>query len=238
VLKLPDMAAGLRVQMQDVGTARKSFEERLFALLEAEFVARGNRRSDRLVRCARIGSRRSFPDVDFRARRGLDESWFRTLVNADWIRGAQKLLITGPAGIGKTFLSGVIGVEATRANLSVGYWRMTDLLEELAEAERIGTFRQTRTKIGRHHLVVIDNWLSHSLTSTQAHSLSRLVEHLHESSAILVESLYPVEQWYDRLGDPASTESIIDRLKSSAHRLVLSGASMRTRECPGAASSS
>ena len=226
-LKLPHMAEALRLQLADPEHCWKSFEERFFAVAEAELVARGDQRAERLLRRARIGGRRTLIDVDFSICRDLDQSRFRTLSNCDWIRSGQKVLISGPTAVGKTFLAGVLGVEASRQNLSVTHWRFADLTEELTAACSSGGFKKVRDRIGRNKLVVIDNFLSLAPTRQEAELFGRLLDHLHEHSAVLVASLYPVDQWYEHLGHAAAAEAIVDRLRSGAHHLKLSGDSLR-----------
>jgi DNA replication protein DnaC len=226
-LKLPHMADALRLQLAEPEHCWKSFEERFFAIAEAELVARGDKRAERLLRRARIGGRRNLINVDFSIRRELDQSRFRTLANCDWIRARQKVLVTGPVAVGKTFLAGVLGVEAARQNLSVVHWRFADLVEELTQAADARAFKKTRDRIGRHKLVVIDNFLSISPNRQEAELFGRLLDHLDDHSAVLVASPYPVGQWYEQLGHAAAAEAIVDRLRSGAHHLVLSGDSLR-----------
>ena len=53
-------------------------------------------------------------DVDHRAARGLDRSLFQKLTSGEWIERHQDLLVTGPTGTGKTWLSCALGHRACR----------------------------------------------------------------------------------------------------------------------------
>ncbi len=67
-----------------------------------------------------------------RTPRGIDRALFQKLVADDWIERAEGLLITGPTGVGKSWIACALGHKACRDGKSVLYHRAPRLFEALA----------------------------------------------------------------------------------------------------------
>ena len=121
-LKLDGMAdAFAELQVQDA-TAELTHPEWLGLLVEREVASRNSRRFQTRMRAAKlrhIGA--AIEDVDFKTPRKLDRALFQQLATGRWIRDARNLLITGPCGVGKTWLACALGQRACRYNQTVIY---------------------------------------------------------------------------------------------------------------------
>ncbi len=121
-LGLHGMAKGY--QEIDANPEARSLEhaEWLGLLLEHEVTLRRHKRFETRARAARLRHPASVEDVGYRAQRGLDRASFLKLAACDWIRTKRNLLITGPCGVGKSWLSCALGHKACRQDLSVLYY--------------------------------------------------------------------------------------------------------------------
>ena len=67
------------------------------------------------------------PDVDYSQRRGLDKRVMLHLASCQWIRSHQNVLITGPTGVGKTYVARGLAHKACLENFRVrksrGCWK-------------------------------------------------------------------------------------------------------------------
>jgi len=63
------------------------------------------------------------------------------------------------------------------------------------------------------------------LTATR--DLLEILEDRHQRASTIVTSQLPVEQWCDAIGNPTLADAILDRLVHNAHRLTMTGESMR-----------
>ena len=105
-LRLAGMAQALERQLTQPTTHEDlSFEERLGLLLDAEALARENRRIERALRTAKLRFAASVHDIDYRHPRGLTKSRMASLIQGDWLHKHQGVLITGPTGTGKSWLA-------------------------------------------------------------------------------------------------------------------------------------
>ncbi len=227
-LRLDGMARAFEEQMAQPGCADLSFEERIAMIIDREVSCRDTKRVDRLLKYARLkNSGACLEDVDHRAGRGLDRKLLASLSGADWVRRHHNCLITGPTGSGKTWLACALGNSACRQGLSVQYVRLPRLFEELRIAHGDGSFGKRLAALAKTDLLLIDDW---GLAPPSAKERSDLLEVLDDRVAArstVITSQLPIEHWHDYLGEPTLADAILDRVLHSAHKLALTGESMR-----------
>jgi DNA replication protein DnaC len=226
-LKLTGMAEALEEQLAQPQTFDLAFEERLALLIEREQLHRDNRRLKRLLSAAKLRVNACVEDIDYRHPRGLQRSQMAPLANGDWLRRAQNLCLTGPTGCGKTWLACALGNQACRQGRSVRYLRLPRLLEQLRIAHGDGSWSRLMGQLARTELLILDDWGLHKLNAAQRNDLMELIEDRHGQRATLIASQWPVETWHELIGEATLADAILDRLLHNAHRLALSGESMR-----------
>jgi DNA replication protein DnaC len=227
-LKLTGMAAALEAQRAVPDMATLSFEERLALLLEQEKAAREDRRLTRLLQLARLRENACVEDINFRVARGLDRGLVLRLAGGEWIRRHEVVLITGATGTGKTWLACALGHQACRQGHRVRYLRLPRLLgEDLVKARADGSYGKLLQQLGRAELLILDDWGLAPLGDRERRDLLELVEDRVGRRATLVTSQLPVEHWHEQIGNATFGDAILDRLVHHAHRITLTGGSLR-----------
>ena len=226
-LKLNGMLEALEQQKAQPQTHDLAFEERLALLVEREVLYRENRRLARLLKAAKLRVNACVEDIDYRHRRGLQKARMAALASGEWIRQALNLCITGPTGCGKTWLACALGNQACRQGLSVRYVRLPTLLEQLRIAHGDGSYARSMGQLLRTDLLILDDWAIQPLSKTQRSDLMEVIEDRHERRSTLIASQLPIEHWHEAIGEATLADAILDRSLHGAHRLVLSGESMR-----------
>jgi DNA replication protein DnaC len=201
--------------------------EWLALLLEQEKTLRQQLRFERRARTAKLRHTATVEDVDYRAVRGLDRSLFLKLATGDWIRARHNLLITGPCGVGKSWLASALGHRACRDDLAVAYHRMPRLFTALATARGDGRYARTLRSLARLDLLILDDWGPEPLNADQRRDLLEIVEDRYEARSIIVTSQMPVDHWYEIIGSPTIADAILDRLVHNSYRIELTGESLR-----------
>lgn len=235
-LNLVGMLRALQEQLQLPEYAHLSFEERLGLLVDREVTERQNRRLATRLKQARLRQTAVVEDLDFRHPRGLDRSLLLALASCLWVNKRENCLITGPTGVGKTYVACALAQKACREGYTVQYARASRLLQELVVARVDGSYSKRLTGLARVELLVLDDWGLAPLTPENRRDLLEILDDRYDRRSTLVTSQLPLEHWHEYLGDPTLADAILDRLVHNAHKIALTGESMRKqRGAPAAA---
>jgi DNA replication protein DnaC len=234
-LRLTGMAQALEEQAGIPDIATLAFEERFALVLEREKLAREDRRLTRLLHIARFRHAACVEDVNFRAKRGLDRVLFLRLAGGDWVRQHEVLLVVGPTGTGKSWLACALGHAACRQGLTVRYVRLPRLLGDLAPARGDGSYGRMLQQFAKADLLILDDWGLAPLGDRERRDLLEIIEDRTGRRATLLTSQLPVDHWHDLIGDATFGDAILDRLVHHAHRITLTGGSLRKLPPPTAA---
>ena len=230
--------------MKLFGMAR-SFEERLASprhdeLSNAEFTGllvedeKTHRESQRLKRLLKSAKLR-FPsacmeDIDYRHPRGLTRQMLRDLTTTQWIEAHRNVILTGPTGIGKSWIACAMGNLAARAGHPVRYWRAPRLFATLKQAKGDGTHLKLLGRLARVRLLIVDDILLTPMSAEERKDFLEIVEDRYQSGSTIICSQCPVKEWHPGIGDPTLADAICDRLVHNAYKLKLRGPSIRPKK--------
>lgn len=228
-LRFTGMADSLTEQNDIQNINEINFEERLGLLLDREIAVRETRRLQTRLRKASLRQNACFEDIDFRHPRGLDKSLITKLVGCQWIRDHNNLIITGPTGVGKTYIACAFAQKACRDGFNAIYLRTSKLFADLQLAKGDGRYLKLLKSLAKADLLVIDDYGLAPLDRNQRHDLLEIIEDRHGLKSTLIASQLPTEHWHEMIGDPTLADAIMDRLIHCAHTIKLKGESMRKK---------
>ena len=226
-LGLAGMARAFDEQRASPDLAALTFEERVGILVDREAAERDTKRMTARLKVAALRQDACVEDIDVRTPRGLDRPLLARLVAGDWIDRHNNLAICGPTGVGKSWIAYALGHKACRDGRSVFYQRVPRLFEALALARGDGRHARMLKTLARVELLILDDWGLSVLTQSQRIDLLEILEDRNGRGSTLVTSQVPIEQWHEVIGDPTLADAILDRLIHNAHRLNMTGDSMR-----------
>jgi len=226
-MKLFGMLEALEEQRRQVRSADLGFEDRLALLVERQWLWKENRSLATRLQHARLKTQACIEDIDYRHHRGLQRSVVENLATSEWVRYRQHCIITGPTGLGKSYLGCALGNRACRDGYRVRYWSTTKLLRELSTASADGSLARLLKQLARTDLLILDDWGLEQIKEAHGQLLLEIVEDRQESGSVLITSQFAVGSWYERIGNPTVADALLDRLVHHAHRIELKGESMR-----------
>lgn len=228
-LKLTGMSEALDEQLRSSDIDQLGFEERLGLMVDREITSRDNRRLTTRLRKARLRQNACLEDIDYRHPRGLKREQIQQLLGNRWIQEHQNVIITGPTGVGKTWLACALAQKACRDGYTVQYLRLPRLLQDLNLARADGRYPKLMAGYAKTDLLLLDDWGLAPLNESQRRDLLEIVEDRHNLKSTMITSQIPVEHWHELIGDPTLADAILDRLIHNAHRVPLKGESLRKK---------
>jgi DNA replication protein DnaC len=209
-----------------------SFDDRLALLVEREYLRRQNQRLYRRLKQAHLFIGATLAEVDFEVARGLSKAQFLQWAQGHWLTQHLNLIVVGPTGTGKTFLSCALADHLCKQGHTVRYFKTADLIAELKLAKLDGSFSKLRKQLATFELLILDEWLRDSLSPNDAREVLDLLDDRYRQASCLFSTQFPVNQWHPKIQDPTLADAILDRIVHDSLRLSLKGESMRKLTSP------
>lgn len=206
-LRLIGMAKAYTEQegMPDVGAL--SFDQRFGLLVDTEMTERSNRSLISRLRYARLRLDARMEDLDLRYPRGLEKHLVTQLGSGQWIKEHHNVLLTGPTGIGKSYIACALAQSACREGYRTLYQRLPRLLEELSIAKADGRYNKLLTSLSKTDLLVLDDFGLSKLPEAQCRDLLEVIEDRHGLKSTILASQLPVKNWHDTMTDPTLADA-------------------------------
>jgi DNA replication protein DnaC len=203
-------------------------QDGLLMLIQAEHDQRAANKTARLIKNARFRYDASIEQLVFDPAKGRDQGRIMQLASCEYIRQGASVLITGPAGVGKSFLATALGYQGCLSGYRVRYFNMSKLLEAMQMARIEAKAAKFFDRMAEVDLLIIEDFGIKVLDGQQLLDFMELIEDRHARKSTIITSQLPVKNWYDVLAKNTTVaDAVLDRLAKTAHRFELTGDSMR-----------
>lgn len=202
-------------------------DEYLALLIDHEWEDRQQKKLNRLLRAASFKQLATVVEVDYVHHRNLDKNAFIRLCTLSFLQRKENVIITGPAGVGKSYLAQTLGNQACIQGLKVRYSGCARLLSELRLAKADGTYPKELRKLQRTHLLILDDFGLQAIDNTAREILMDIVDDRYNEASTVLCSQIPVSAWHATIGEGTIADAILDRIVNSSHRIDLNGDSLR-----------
>ena len=218
-LKLKTMARML--ESPDLSLGEMSFEERLGIMVENEWLHKKNSRIKRLLGSAQLSLNATLEDVDYSSDRTIDKKTVQTLSTGLFIEQKLNVIVTGKTGSGKTYLACALGNIACRHGYTVKYFRIPELLLEIADAKNGNRYARFMANLQGIKLLILDDIGLKSYTLEESRDILEIVESRYDKASTVLAGQIAHTKWYELFPDPTIADAIMDRVIHNSYIIAL-----------------
>jgi len=201
----------------EAGADALSFEDRFSLMVEAEWYAKRNTRITRLIQRSGFAMSACLEDIEYGKGRTISRKDVTTIGACTFIEQKLNVLISGKTGSGKSYLACAIGNAACRHSYTTKYFRLPDLLAEIALARLDNRYLRFMTALKKIRLLIIDDIGLKICTHEEARDLLEVAELRYNRSSTILASQIPHEKWYELMPDPTIADAFMDRIVHNAY---------------------
>ncbi len=226
-LKLFGMVKAFHSTMENGVKNNFTADELLGHLVDAEWDERHNRRLEKLIKDARFRYQASIEQIDFNLKRNLDKNMLLRFIDCDWINKKQNIIITGPTGVGKSFILSALGHQACIYGFKTLYYNCTKLFSSLKLKKADGSYLKELKQIQKQDVLILDDFGLDQFDRESRLTLLEIFEDRHGLKSTIITSQLPPTKWHEIIGDQTIADAICDRIIHSSFRIELKGESVR-----------
>ena len=226
-MRLTAMAELHREQLKNHQHSKCTADEYLALLTDYEWEHRYNRKIQRLTKQAGFRQKASLAQVNYSEPRNLEKNMFARLGTLGFIAKSENLIITGPSGVGKSYLAQALGHQACFNHHTVKYSTTSRLLNQLKLCKVDGTYLKQIKKLNKTKLLILDDFGLQAFDNFGREALLDIIDERFGTASTIISSQLPVSTWYDIIGENTIADALLDRIVNSSHRINLTGESLR-----------
>jgi DNA replication protein DnaC len=223
---------GMATAYQSAIQGKQNFtnDELVSMLVQAEWEDREDRKIRRHLKAARFRYHAAIEEIAYNPGRNLDKTMMTRLTDCSFIKRNENILITGPTGVGKSFISSALGNQACHKGYKVLYFNTQKLFTRLNMSKADGSYVREINRIEKQDLLVMDDFGLQEMDTQTRLAFLEIIEDRYDIKSTIISSQLPVNKWYDVIGEGTIADAILDRLVNGAHRIDLKGESLRKKK--------
>jgi len=202
----------------------------LLQVCESELIERERKAAERRLKAARFPTPKTLESFDFSARPSVNKPLVLDLIRGDYLTRRENILLVGPSGTGKTHLATALGMAACEQGRRVRFWRVTELITTLREADEDRQLLRLRAQLAKLDLLILDELGYVPASKAGAELIFDVIATAYERSSVILTTNLPFENWTEVLGNERLTGAALDRLTHRCSILETSGESYRLQD--------
>lgn len=228
-MKFYGMHRAFKISMESGKHETYTPDEIVAHLIEAEWEDSQNRSIDQKIKNAKFRYKAAIEDLSYDAERNIDKNQIMRLAECSFIDKHENVIITGSTGIGKSYIASAFGHHACSLGYKSLYHNVPKLFAKLKMAKADGSYLREISRIERQDLLILDDFGIQPFDAQSRAALMEIIEDRHGKTSLIITSQVPVSKWYEVIGEKTIADAILDRIIHNAHRLELTGESLRKK---------
>jgi len=145
-------------------------------------------------------------------------------------RNGQNIIISGPTGVGKSYLACAIGNNICRNSFTTQFYRINTLIKKFSLERAKGSYLNFIKRLVSASVLILDNFGIKPLQPAQFQVLYDVIDERGPDKSLIMTTQLPVANWNEVIDDPVACEAITDRVTANSIQLKMSGASFRQKK--------
>lgn len=229
-MKFFGMQKAFELSMETNATKDFTTDEFIAYLVDAEYNDRQTRKMKRLIQSARFRYAAEIEQVHYLRSRGLDKNQLLRLATGNFIQRKENIIITGPTGVGKSYIASALGHQMCIYGYRVLYYNTAKLFSLLKMSKADGSYFKYINRIEKQDLLILDDFGLYPLDEQSKLALLEIIEDRHGKRSTIITSQMPVKNWHELLENQTIADAILDRIVHTSHRIELKGESLRKKQ--------
>ena len=228
-MKFFGMLKSFDLRLQESISHGWSASDFLSALITDEKTYRDAVKISRRIKAATFRTQATFETIDYTAKRTLTKSLVKDLMQMNYIKASPRnVMIVGPTGVGKTFLSTALGNHACRHGYTTIFMGISIFVEKLLMARTDGTYLRLRDRLIKTDFLIIDDIGLKKLPPQIVQDLHDILEERQEKCTLITTQL-PLKNWKEIIDDELALDTVVDKLQHGSLHIVLEGETYRKK---------
>lgn len=226
-LRLTETARAAPALIAEANKQQYSYADFLLQVFRYEQEQRAIKARIKRLKNANLPYERALDEFDLTVQPGISQRQLNELKSLTWVDQSYNLVLLGPTGVGKTFLSVGLCLQAIEKGYRAIFITMGELVKAL-KMETISRRSQILLKRLREaHLLVIDDLMFLALDKKEANLFFHFINDIYEETSIIITSNKGPQQWGELIGDEIIAAAILDRIVQKSEIIELTGDSYR-----------
>jgi len=211
---------------------KMSLDDLLLLVLTDEIARRDSTAADNRARDAGLDPSMRLELWDKSSKVTFDKRMLAELVSLRFLEAHRHVVVLGPVGVGKTFVSQALSHIACRHGYNVRFVRADAMLRTLRQSRLDNSRDAEMVSLTSVDLIVVDDFALEPMTKEESKDVYQLFLERTGRASMIVTSNRDTAEWLAMFDDVLLAQSAVDRFKNAAYDFVIEGESYRPRLKP------